>query len=42
MENVLAVERADDALVFSLFVADALDEAEVAVPSGDLFADERP
>ena len=40
MEDVLAAKRPDGALTYALSLADALDEVEISVPSGDLFADE--
>ena len=40
VEDILAAERADGALAHPLALADALDEVEVAVPPGDLLADE--
>ena len=40
VESVLAAERADGALAYPLSLTDTLDEVEIAVPSGDLFADE--
>ena len=40
VEDVLTAEGADRALAYLLALADALDEVGVAVPPGDLFADE--
>ena len=40
LKGVLAAERAEGASAYPLALADALDEVEIAVPSGDLFADE--
>ena len=40
VENVLAAERADDALAYPLSLADALREVEISMTGGDLIADE--
>ena len=42
VQDVLAAERADRALAHPLSLADALDEVEIAVPTGDFLADEHP
>ena len=42
LQDVLAPESADRPLAYPLALADALDEVEIAVPPGDLFADEHP
>ena len=40
VQSVLAAEGADGALAYPLALADALDEVQIAVPPGDLLADE--
>ena len=40
VESVLAAERADGALAYPHSLADTLDEVEIAVPPGELLADE--
>ena len=40
VKDVLAAEGADGALTYPLSLANALDEVEISLPPGDLFADE--